>query len=71
MSYWKHIYLKLKELGRLESYVTSSLEKINEKYQRVNSTPWCVPKNSVKKRPQLTHQTSLKILEALFIKHSR
>jgi hypothetical protein len=39
ISYWKHIYLKLKELGRLESYVTSSLEKTSEKYQRVNSTP--------------------------------
>jgi hypothetical protein len=45
ISSWRHIYLNLRELGGLESYVIHHLET-NDKYQRVNSTPWCMRNNS-------------------------
>jgi hypothetical protein len=38
--------------------------RTNDKFQRINSTPWCVPISSVRKRPPLIHTNSPQILEA-------
>ena len=57
-----------KKVGRLRVSRHFITWKTSDKCKRVDSTPWCVPTDSMQKRPQLTHEQNLKIEEVVYWK---
>jgi hypothetical protein len=60
--------LKYVSVDRSQRYATSSLEEQAANFS-VSANPWCLRINSVRKRPQLTHQANPKNVGLTILKN--